>query len=710
MKKFAFFLVFMLLMFCAAHKNAQAQGVVTGISICEYNIPSNVVNGYSETVNDYTARLYYGVYTEGYLYKNLSLLQSFASGPASVSAVVLTQDPNAVQDTQYDLFTNHYVVCIYYVESFPNYYGWDTLGYSFLSNVEIPNSYPFSANGPEAYLLNTVYEYLGSTRVTVGYFPPRLDFISPNWGYERGQVDVTLTGHNVDAGNFNTPVRVNVTGGITATVLSINPTTLTARFQVPDNLTGQQQVTITSTHGTSNPLNFFATDRQPQITGISPSTLVAGTTTSVTIDGTDFGANPDVEISGVTGVQYSITFRSDTRTTVNISVPINAPENDIIITVVSRGANGTGFLPGPPNTPPRSNPGDVGVQSQCRVTIIATTGNDINVEVSGATVFAMPGANFGLKAELSDCPTGSATYSWRMDGNAVGGSGDTLTTKLDTLGEHTVSVDLTIGSTRKSASGKIKVVLPKIPQPQGEPYEFEAAQQATRLFRPGVDCLASGNFSLSLGCRQPINPTLGIFFDAEIEVPRPCISKLAESFVKYVQIVNPYIKRTQGTASQCITGRTAADSLDKEWFIDKEANAPSNAYSERFIINLNDDRTGQFTSEDSPFYDLGKDYNYILDYQFETYIVYFSGTAQMPTNEKAIAVLRWQMKGAATYQSTGPDTFTFTAVQGSLVPSMQIEVRGSAISPDEPGTGIRTYNTKLAKAFLDEGFKTCPAQ
>jgi hypothetical protein len=216
------------------------------------------------------------------------------------------------------------------------------------------------------YIADTVYDHIGNTRVTIGYFPPRLDTIVPNWGYERSEVDVTLTGHNVDAGNFNTPVRVNVSGGITATVQSIDPTTLHARFQIPDNLTGQQQVTITSTHGTSNPLNFIAVDRQPQITGISPSTIDAGTAASVTIDGTDFGVNPDVEILG--GAQYSITSRSDTRIVVNVSVPVDSPGGDLLFTVISRGANGTGFLPGPPNTSPRSNTENIQVQA-LRVTI-----------------------------------------------------------------------------------------------------------------------------------------------------------------------------------------------------------------------------------------------------------------------------------------------------------------------------------------------------
>jgi IPT/TIG domain-containing protein len=382
MKKFAFFSIFMLLMLCAAHKNAQAQGVVTGITIGEYNIQSNVVNGYSETVNDYVSSLYYGVFTQGYLYKNLNLLQAFDSGPASVSAIVLTQDPNAVQDTQYDVVTKHWIVCIYYVPAGGRIFGDDFLGFSLLPFAEIPNSNPFLANGPEVFIPDTVYEHIGNTRVTIGYFPPRLDFINPNWGYERGQVDVTLTGHNVDAGNFNTPVRVNVTGGITATVLSINPTTLTARFQVPDNLTGQQQVTITSTHGTSNPLNFIATDRQPQITGISPSSLDPGTTTRVTIDGTDFGANPDVEILGVTGVQYSIVSRSDTRIVVDISVPGDAVGGGLSITVISRGANGTGFLPGPPNIPPRSNPGGVQVR-QVTLTGVTAEGATLVTQVSG---------------------------------------------------------------------------------------------------------------------------------------------------------------------------------------------------------------------------------------------------------------------------------------------------------------------------------------
>ncbi|HEU0178576.1 MAG TPA: hypothetical protein VFV58_30300 [Blastocatellia bacterium] len=363
MKKLAFFSIFILLMLCAAHKNAQAQGVVTGITICEYDIPNNVVNGYSDTIADPVASLYYGVYTEGYLYRNLSLLQSGAAGPAEVEATVFTQDPNAVQDTQYDLVTSHYVVDIYYIPIDPfNFYGDDVLGYSLLPFAEVPTPYPFEASGPEVFSYDVLYYLLGNTRVTVGYFPPRLDTINPSWGYERSEVDVTLTGHNVDAGNFNTPVQVNVSGGITATVQSIDSTTLHARFQIPDNLTGQQQVTITSTHGTSNPLNFIAVDRQPQITGISPSSLDAGTTTSVTIDGTDFGANPDLEISGVTGVQRNITSRSDTRIVLDIGVPVDAPEGDILITVISRGANGTGFLPGPPNTSPRSNTEDVGVR------------------------------------------------------------------------------------------------------------------------------------------------------------------------------------------------------------------------------------------------------------------------------------------------------------------------------------------------------------
>jgi hypothetical protein len=131
--------------------------------------------------------------------------------------------------------------------------------------------------------------------------------------------------------------------------------------------------TVTAESGNTVTVNVIVVDRQPQITGISPSTIDPGTTTSVTIDGTNFGANPDVEISGVTGVQYSITSRSDTRIVADISVPGNASGGGLLITVISRGANGTGFLPGPSNTSPRSNTETVQVR---QVTLTGVTAQE----------------------------------------------------------------------------------------------------------------------------------------------------------------------------------------------------------------------------------------------------------------------------------------------------------------------------------------------
>lgn len=95
-------------------------------------------------------------------------------------------------------------------------------------------------------------------------------------------------------------------------------------------------------------------DPTPQITDISPSDWVPGSTVTVTISGTGFGANPTIQIDGY-GISASVLSASNTQITASFTVATDADPGGHNVTVTSNGLNGNGFSAGDTNASPTSN-------------------------------------------------------------------------------------------------------------------------------------------------------------------------------------------------------------------------------------------------------------------------------------------------------------------------------------------------------------------
>src|SRR6202045_256463 len=145
----------------------------------------------------------------------------------------------------------------------------------------------------------------GAQPFTVNLAPPTLTSISPNSGVQGQGVAITLTGTNFVAG-----ATVGVSGaGITVSNTTVaSATQITATFTIAGNAaTGAQNITVTTSGGTSGAQPFTVNLAPPTLTSISPTSDVQGQSVPVTLAGTNFIAGATIALSGA-----GITVRSTT--------------------------------------------------------------------------------------------------------------------------------------------------------------------------------------------------------------------------------------------------------------------------------------------------------------------------------------------------------------------------------------------------------------
>ncbi len=121
---------------------------------------------------------------------------------------------------------------------------------------------------------------------------PTLTSISPNSGVQGQGVAVTLTGTNFVAG-----ATIGVSGaGITVSNTTVaSATQITATFTIAANAaTGAQNVTVTTSGGTSGAQPFTVNLAPPTLTSISPNSGVQGQGVAVTLTGTNFIAGATI--------------------------------------------------------------------------------------------------------------------------------------------------------------------------------------------------------------------------------------------------------------------------------------------------------------------------------------------------------------------------------------------------------------------------------
>ncbi len=225
---------------------------------------------------------------------------------------------------------------------------------------------------------------------TVNAAAPTLTSINPNSGVQGTNVPVTLTGTNFAAG-----ASVNVSGsGVTVSnVTVVSATQITATLGIASNATvGSDNVTVTSTGGTSNGVTFTVNAAAPTLTSINPNSGVQGTNVPVTLTGTNFAAGASVNVSGSGVTVSNVTVVNATQITATLGIASNATVGSRSVTVTSTGgtSNGVTFTvnaAAPTLTSINPNSGVQG--TNVPVTLTGTNfaaGASVNVSGSGVTV------------------------------------------------------------------------------------------------------------------------------------------------------------------------------------------------------------------------------------------------------------------------------------------------------------------------------------
>ncbi|GAB2864154.1 hypothetical protein GCM10027044_26030 [Hymenobacter ruber] len=170
---------------------------------------------------------------------------------------------------------------------------------------------------------------------------PTISSLSPN-SATAGAASQTLT---VNGTNFISTSVVNFNGTARATTV-VSGTQLTIQLTAADQATaGAYNVTVTNPApggGTTAPATFTVNPPAPTLTGINPTSIPAGQTTTVTFTGTNFVSGATVNFNGGS---VATTFVSSTSLTADIAAPFSSANATFPVSVtVPGGTSGTRTL------------------------------------------------------------------------------------------------------------------------------------------------------------------------------------------------------------------------------------------------------------------------------------------------------------------------------------------------------------------------------
>ncbi len=163
----------------------------------------------------------------------------------------------------------------------------------------------------------------GAMPFIVSAAPPILTSLSPASGVAGTSIGVTLAGSN-----FATGASINISGaGVTASnVVVVNGSQITATLMIAANaLSGSYPVAVTTTGGSSGMVPFTVSLTSPPVlTSLTPASGVAGTSTSVTLSGSNFAAGSAISISGSGLTAASVAVVNSSQITAALVISANA--------------------------------------------------------------------------------------------------------------------------------------------------------------------------------------------------------------------------------------------------------------------------------------------------------------------------------------------------------------------------------------------------
>jgi hypothetical protein len=276
-----------------------------------------------------------------------------------------------------------------------------------VTSSQITATFTIAANAPlgaQNVTVTTSGRTTGSVAFTVRPPLPTLTSIVLNSANQGQAMAVTLTGTN-----FLPGASIGMSGtGITVTnTVVVSATQMTATFTLAANApVGAQNVTVTTTSGTSNSVAFTVISSAPTLTSIIPNSGTQGQAVAVTLTGTNFIAGAAVGLSG-TGITVSNTVvASATQITATFTLAANAPVGlqNVTVTTSFGTSNSVTFLVNLlPPTISSTNPanGDTAVPFNRKITATFSTA------MSGASI--TPVGVFTLKIGAANV-AGTVTY------------------------------------------------------------------------------------------------------------------------------------------------------------------------------------------------------------------------------------------------------------------------------------------------------------
>ena len=206
-------------------------------------------------------------------------------------------------------------------------------GVTFVSDTQITVISPTRAAGGTVDVRVTTVggtsAIVAGDRFTYTGVAPAVTSLSPTSGVAGGGTTVTITGTGFTSAST---VSFGGTAGTSVTFVSATSITVTSPARAAG---GTVDVRVTTVGGTSAIVagdRFAYTGVAPAVTGLSPTSGVAGGGTTVTITGTGFTSASTVSFGGTAGT--SVTFVSDTQITVRSPARVTGGTVDVRVTTV----------------------------------------------------------------------------------------------------------------------------------------------------------------------------------------------------------------------------------------------------------------------------------------------------------------------------------------------------------------------------------------
>ncbi|HEX7773283.1 MAG TPA: IPT/TIG domain-containing protein, partial [Pyrinomonadaceae bacterium] len=353
------------------------------------------IYGYHATEVDFIAWQYYEPLVEGFIYDQFGNELDFDSdvNHTGFTAEAFTESSYQPGRTFY-VISDHYVGLLVPAPSpeggGPAY--WNPFGFGFSGPGGFFDFWGFGPGSPGFVVVQ--YIYLGSTGWELEFFgEPRIDQISPTSAPLDSNIELHFEGVNLGG---NPTVNISGSGVTTGQIIFSTETRLSLNISISANApTGNRSVTISTRGYTSNAVTFHIGDRSPHIDSINPSRGNAGSLVDVTLNGTNFGVNPILIITG--GITGQVLSSTNTQINSRFTIPSSTLAGDYEVRVFSNGISGTGFInPGSGSATSNAVTFTVNATAAPRITDFAPKSGQLGTTVEVNVV----GENFGTSRTL----------------------------------------------------------------------------------------------------------------------------------------------------------------------------------------------------------------------------------------------------------------------------------------------------------------------